>query len=43
MKETAKTTTKRKPITVVVTVSKELGGIECAKYLLSVGVLKKTG
>ena len=35
-----KTTTKKKPITVTVTVSKELGGIECAKYLLHIGTYK---
>ncbi len=36
-----KTTTKKQPIKVKVTVSKELGGLECAKYLLTVGAYKK--
>jgi len=32
--------TKRNQITVTVTVSKELGGVECARYLLNVGIKK---
>jgi hypothetical protein len=33
-----KTTKKKQPITVTVTVSKELGGVEIAKHLLSKGL-----
>jgi hypothetical protein len=35
-----KTTKKRQQISVTVTVSKELGGVECAKYLLSIASYK---
>ncbi|WP_156450416.1 hypothetical protein [Sporosarcina sp. HYO08] len=30
-----------KQITVTVTVSKELGGLECAKYLMNIGAYKE--
>ena len=33
--------TNKQPIAVTVTVSKELGGVEIAKYLLELGVYKK--
>jgi hypothetical protein len=36
-----KTATKKKSITVTVTVGKELGGMEIAKHLLEIGVYKK--
>lgn len=35
-----KTTKKKQPITVTVNVSKELGGVEIAKHLLSIGLYK---
>ncbi|WP_260053136.1 hypothetical protein [Oceanobacillus sojae] len=40
-KTIAKNKTNKQPITVTVTVSKELGGVETAKHLIELGACKR--